>query len=227
MWQAGTICSTKKETLYIPGLLNIQKTWLYENMKVRRDIKKLNIEWSFNFVIISEVEGSELTHILTIPSTLNSALGCQKILQMEMGSGSKFAKTDTQLRKCAGSTLPLLLTAVSFQRENIQLWSFNLAHNHWFCKFLMSRCCASSSPSEDQWSGPKNILHVLNFFLQKYLVPLKLILCSERWKTSGFNAISGKMQYFTYNFLQYMVLSYFPWSMILGLPQKGLECSTT
>lgn len=152
-------------------------------------------------------------------------------LSIDLADGNGFRKPTCLDRcttiKCAGSALPMFLTAVSVQRKNTQLWSFTLEHNSWFCKFLM-HCPGVVHPYVLQKISEvvQELFYMLwIFFLQKYLVPLKLFLCSEWWETSGFNAISGKTQYFTYNFLQYMVLSYFPWSMILGLSQTGLQCS--
>lgn len=62
-------------------------------------------------------------------------------LLKDLADGNGFRK-QTHLDRCTTimcvcSIVPLLLTAVPFQRENIQLWNFNLAYNSWFCKFLM------------------------------------------------------------------------------------------
>lgn len=116
-------------------------------------------EYDSHLFIISELEGSKWrTHLPYWTLKLIAKRSCRwKWLQETNSHGYEYTTT-----QCASSTLPLSFTTVPFQRENTQLWSFNLAHNNCFCVLY---CMRKESTLEGQWSAISGIIvHVPNFF---------------------------------------------------------------
>ena len=198
-------------------------------MIVRSDMKKLNREWWFTLFHIRIRRKQMKTYF---DYTFHTELW--NWLPKVLVGGNGFRKqthldTDIQLYSVLALLSPCHLLLSPFRRKVPNFGFFYLAHNSWFCVLY----CTSKD-----WC----ILHLL---LEASEVLFQELFCmfwtsfptvpSSSEVNLTFRAVGGfqfqcnfwTMQYFTLNFLQDTVLSYFAYFMILGLSQKCLQCWAT